>query len=400
MTSLRVLTLATLLAVAHVAGVPSARADVGCGQPCRGLVLEAQALEGRARYQEALTKYKAAEQADPTASIPLSLAAGLVLKLSTVAPQDKAPQLRDMARALAERATSLAADDPVAQEVLRMLDDPAPPPLHQPNARAAKLMAEGEAAFARQDIKAALAKYESTMLADPQYSSAWVAAGNCHYVQRDWKGAEALFRQATLIEPHNSQAWRYLSDALFYQDKRSAAEAMLYKAIEADPSQRPNWSKLARYRAGAGLPLKALGLRRGVRVAENADGKYVISLDSQTDAEKTPDHAFRLALGMMEVALRTEDKDKDKDKRKSAFEIELATWRQALKIADEAEANSGEGILDPGLLQVRTLAREGQLEPAILLLMFRQAYRPALGEWMAANPGGVKYFIDRYGVMP
>ena len=396
MTSFRVLTLATLLAVVHVAGAPSAHADVGCGQPCRGLVLEAQSLEGRARYQEALTKYKAAEQADPTASIPLSLAAGLVLKLSTVAPQDKAPQLRDMARALAERATLLAADDPVAQEVLRMLDDPTPPPLHPPNARAAKLMAEGEAAFARQDIKAALAKYEATMLADPQYSSAWVAAGNCHYVQRDWKGAEALFRQATLIEPHNSQAWRYLSDALFYQDKRGAAEAMLYKAIEADPSQRPNWSKLARYRAGAGLPLKALGLRRGVRVAQNADGKYVISLDSQTDAEKTPDHAFRLALGMTEVALRTGDKGK----RKSAFEIELETWRQALKIADEAEANSGEGILDPGLLQVRALAREGQLEPAILLLMFRQAYRPALEAWMAANPGGVKYFIDRYCVMP
>jgi hypothetical protein len=133
-----------------------------------------------------------------------------------------------------------------------------------------------------------------------------------------------------------------------------------------------------------------------VRVAQNADGKYVISLDSKTDAEKTPDHAFRLALGMTEVSLRTQDKDK----RKSAFEIELATWRQALKIADEAEANSGEGILDPGLLQVRALAREGQLEPAILLLMFRQAYRPALQAWMAANPGGVKYFIDRYGVMP
>ncbi|MEF9929304.1 MAG: hypothetical protein RR804_15880 [Massilia sp.] len=376
MTSFRVLTLAVVLAVAHVAGASSARADIGCGQPCRGLVLEAQALEGRARYQEAL--------------------AGLVLKLSTVAPQNKAPQLRDMARALAERATLLAADDPVAQEVLRMLDDPAPPPLHQPNARAAKLMAEGEAAFARQDIAAALAKYEATMLADPQYSSAWVAAGNCHYVQRDWKGAEALFRQATLIEPHNAQAWRYLSDALFYQDKRGAAEAMLYKAIEADPSQRPNWSKLARYRAGAGLPLKALGLRRGVRVAENADGKYVISLDSQTDGEKTPDHAFRLALGMNEVALRTDDKDK----RKSAFEIELETWRRALKSADEAEANSGAGITDPGLLQMRALAREGQLEPAILLLMFRQAYRPALGAWMAANPGGVKYFIDRYGVMP
>lgn len=392
----RVLTLAVLLAVVHVAGAPSARADIGCGQPCRGLVLEAQRLEGQARYQEALTRYRKAEQADPTASMPLSLAAGLVLKLSTVAPQDKAPQLRDMARALAERAAQLAADDPVAQEVLRMLDDPALPPLHVPNAKAAKLMAEGEAAFARQDVKLALAKYEATMLADPQYSSAWVAAGNCHYMRRDWSRAEALFRRATVIEPHNSRAWRYLSDALFHQDKRSAAEAMLYKAIEADPSQRPNWSKLAGYRAGAGMPLKTLGLRRGVRVVESGDGNYVISLDPQTDAGKTPDHALRLTLGMTEAQLRTDDKDR----RRSAFEIELAAWRQALTIADEAEVRGGAAILDPGLLQVRALAREGQLEPAILLLMFRQAYRPALQAWMAANPGGVKYFIDRYGVMP
>ena len=395
MKSIRVLTLAVVL----FSGAASARADIGCGQPCRGLLLEAQTLESRARYQEALAKYKEAEQADPKASVPLSLAAGLVLKLSTVAPKDKAPQLRDMSRALAERAAALEADDPVAQEVLRMLDDPGPSPLHVPNARAARLMAEGEAAFARQDFKAALPRYEATMRADPQYSSAWVAAGNCHYVQKDWTRAEALFRQATEIEPHNSQAWRYLSDALLYQNKRAAAEAALYNAIEADPSQRPNWGKLAVYRAGAGMPLKTLGLRRGVRVSQdlqNVDGKYEIRLDAQTDAEKTPDHAFRIALGMSEVKLRTDDKDQ----RKSAFEIELEAWRLALKIADEAEGNSGEGMTDPGLLQVRALAREGQLEPAILLLMFRQAYRPALQAWTAANPGGVKYFIDRYGVQP
>jgi len=396
MTFHRVLTLAVLLAVAHIAAAPRAHADIGCGQPCRGLVLEAKSLEGQARYQEALTKYKKAEQADPTASMPLSLAAGLVLKLSTVAPQDKAQQLRDMSRALAERAAQLEADDPVAQEVLRMLDDPAPPPLHQPNDRAAKLMAEGEAAFARQDLRLALAKYEATMLADPQYSSAWVAAGNCLYMQSSWTRAETLFRAATVIEPHNSQAWRYLSDVLYYQDQRTAAEAALYKAIEADPSQRLTWGKLAGYRASAGMPLAILGLRRGVRVMENAQGEYVISLDPQTDAEKTSDHAIRLVLGMTEARLRTDDKDR----RKSAFEIELATWRQALKTADDAEARGDAGMTDPGLLQVRALARQGQLEPAILLLMFRQAYRPALQAWIAANPGGVKYFIDRYGVMP
>ena len=259
-------------------------------------------------------------------------------------------------------------------------------------------MAEGEVAFQREDFAAALPKYEATMRADPAYSSAVVAAGNTYYVRRDWARAEALFRKATEIEPHNSQAWRFLSDALLYQGQRPAAEAALYKAIEADPSQRPNWDKLARYRAGAGLPLKTLGLRRGVRVVPDADGKLGLSLDPQHDSEQTPDHAFRIALGMSEVKLRNDDKAGGK--ARSAFEIELAAWQLALKIADEAEANSGEGISNPALLQVRALARDGQLEPAILLLMFRQAYRPALVAWTAANPGAVKNFIDRYGVKP
>lgn len=32
--------------------------------------------------------------------------------------------------------------------------------------------------------------------------------------------------------------------------------------------------------------------------------------------------------------------------------------------------------------------------------MFRQAYRPSLEAWVAAHPGGVKEFIDRYGLQP
>ena len=49
---------------------------------------------------------------------------------------------------------------------------------------------------------------------------------------------------------------------------------------------------------------------------------------------------------------------------------------------------------------MQALAKDGQLEPAILLLMFRQSYRPALNAWLGANTGGVKGFIDRYGLQP
>jgi len=375
----------------------AASAAMQCGEPCHTLVRDAHVLEGQGKYREALDKYKAAQQADPNASLPVSLQAGLMLKLSSVAPKDKAAQVRQTARALAERATTLAADDPIAHEVLRMLDDDGASPLHTPNPRAAKLLAEGSALFAQRKPKEALLKYEAAMEADPKASSAWVGAADCHFMQGDWPRAEALFRRATEIEPENAQAWRFLSDALLAQGQRGPAEAALYASIAADPSQRPSWGKLARLRAAAGLPLKPLAFRRGVRVEQGADGEFAINVDKSTaESANTPDYAIRLALAMAEVNLRRADTAK----ARSPYEIELEAWRSALKIMDEASAAGGEAVSDPALLQMRTLARDGQLEAGVLLLMFRQPYRPALEAWLAANPGGVKLFIDRYGLQP
>lgn len=393
MKSLRVLTVAALLAFFNAA----ATAAMQCGEPCRTLVRDAHVLEGQGKYQEALDKYKAAEQADPQASLPLSLQAGLMFKLSSVAPKDKAAQVRQTARALAERAITLAADDPIAHEVLRMLDDDGASPLHTPNPRAAKLLAEGSALFAQRKPKEALLKYEAAMEADPKASSAWVGAADCYFMQGDWPRAEALFRRATEIEPKHAQAWRFLSDALMAQGQRAPAEAALYASIAADPSQRPSWIKLASLRAAAGLPLKSLAFRRGVRVAQEADGKFTVHIDeSVAGKEDTPNYAMRLLLGFSE----SNQRQSRNAASKSPFEIELGAWRTALKVMEETRALGEQRVTDPALLQMQALAKDGQLEPAILLLMFRQSYRPALEAWLTANPGGVKLFIDRYGLRP
>lgn len=384
-----------LAGLAQAFAAPVAAAFL-CGEPCLGMMRQAHALEGQGKYQQALDLYKSAQQADPAASAPLSLAAGLLLKLSTAAPKDKADEVREMARGLAERASNLSSDDPVAQEVLRMLDDDGPSPLHVPGPKAAQLLAEGGALFGQHRPKEALRKYQAAMAADPGLSAAWVGAGDCHFVQGDWARAEALFRRATEIEPKNAQAWRFLSDALLAQGRRGPAETALYASLAADPAQRPTWGKLARLRAAAGLPLKALAFKRGVRVVQDANGKYTINVSESSGVEDTPNHGFRLLLGMSE----SNQRQSDVGRARSPYEVELGAWRVALKVMDETSAFKGEKVSDPALLQMQALARDGQLEPAILLLMFRQSYRPALEAWLAANPGGVKLFIDRYGLQP
>ena len=389
MTLLRPLILAAAVALC----LPAFAADP-CKEDCRRLVAEGHALDSQGKHTEALQKIKEAETLAPNASLPQSAAASVFYRLSTVAKPDKVEEMRRLARGLAGRAIALDPANPIAHEVLRLLDD-GPSPLRAPSPQAAALLASAEKHFAQGNYKEALAGYEAVQWADPQYSFAWVGAGNAYFVQKDLVKAEAQFRRATEIEPGNAQAWRFLGSALREQGKFEASEAALLSAIAADPSQRPSWGMLAQVRARGQQALKPLALRRGARVAQGADGKFTIEVEPQ-GGQTTPDHAIRLARAMAEANIR----NGDKTGAKSAYEIELASWRMALKIAGEAKAKTGEGITDPGLLTMQALEGDGQLEAAILLLQFRQAYRPELERWLAANPGGVKAFIDRYGLQP
>jgi tetratricopeptide (TPR) repeat protein len=385
-----------LFAVLLAAAMPAAHAADPCSDACHALVREGHALQAQGQYPQAYAKFKAASDASPRASIPASSAAALMVAMSASAKPEQADKLRAGARDMASQALRMAPDDPAAQEVLRMLDDATPSPLHMLAPDLARIHAEGEALFAQQRYPEALARYEAVMRADPAYSIAWVNAGDCWYMQKDAARAAALFRRATEIEPRNAQAWRFLADALASQGQRAAAESALMAGIGADPAQRPTWRKLGEAR-GAAAPLAPLSLRRGSRVTRGADGKFQVNIDDWALKDpQTPDAAIRLTLAITEASVRQAAADKTPD----AYDVELEAWRTALKVADELKTNSGKDLTDPALLTMQMLAREGQLEAAILLLLYRESYRAALERWRAAHPDGVKTFIARYKLQP
>jgi tetratricopeptide (TPR) repeat protein len=388
-----------LLAAALALALPLAhgQTDPACGGACASLVGEGGALAAQGKLADALAKFKAAAEAAPKASAPLSAVAHVYLMAADTATPEQVDMLRKQADAFARAALSLSPADPLALEVLRTVSDATPAPLHRPNAAAAKTSSEAEALFYRRQFGAALEKYEETMRLDPQFSSAWVGAGDCWYAQRDWARAEPLFRRATEIEPRNGQAWRFLSDALGQQGKLVDADRALLSGIAADPSQLPSWNKLTSLRKLAGHPLKALGLRRGASVAIGADGKATISIDEGLQKASTPfDSAMRLALAASEANARTASAVA----KPSAFEIELGAWTMAMQVAAEMGAKDGDKPADPALLAMQGLARDGQLEPAIFVLLYKESYRPEYERWLAAHPDGVKAFIDRYGLRP
>jgi Tfp pilus assembly protein PilF len=375
----------------------NAYADTPCNDACQATLREGQVLQAQGKFQEALQKYQAAAKDAPQAALPLSSIANLLEQVSKAVKPEQAQELRKQSESAARAALRLDPNEPVAQETLRALADDGPSPLRQPDAAAARALAEAEVEFAQHHSEQALKKYQEAMQLDPQLSGPWVGAGDCYFMQKDWARAEAHFRRATELEPRNSQAWRFLSDALLLQGKGADAEAALLSAIAADPAQGPNWSKLNALRSRAGLPLKRLQLVRGVRVMIGKDGKAVMAVDSDALKDpKTPNAAVRLALGAVEANARAANAEK----KLAPFEIELQAWQTAMKIADELKASTGDSLTDPGLLQMQAFARDGQLEPAILLLLYKESYRPALEKWLAANPQGINAFVTRYGLQP
>lgn len=382
----------------------TAYAAVRGNEASQALVNEGNVLLAKRQFREAADKYLEASKKDPTASVPMSSVAYALFSASLAADGDRSAKLRQQSEAAARQALVLGPNDPLAQEVLRILLDDKPPPLHVPTQAVWKLMGEGEVFFQSQKYPEALEKYEQAAQLDPLYSEAWVFAGDCFYVQKNWPEAELRFRKAAEIEPLHGQAWRYLADALAAQGKRADAENALINAIAAQPSQLPNWEKLAHSRAAVGVEMKPLHLVPKVQTSPDPKtGKLTITLDSEylSDAGKsdlTVDTGVWLAYAAAKSTMKLASAKGET--ALSPFQIEVDAWRSSLKVAAELEGNSGKQLRDPALVSMQMLEEKNQLEPAILLLLYKESYRPELEAWKTAHPNGVKTFIDAYSLRP
>lgn len=379
--------IALLAAALHLS---PASAEVLGNAACQALVAQGTALVSQGKAAEAWEVYKRAQKEDPAASSPVASMAYLLYLVAEQAPKVKEAELRANAETTAHEALRLDERDPLAKETLRLLQE-GENPLHKANAEADKVFGEGETLFHQKRYAEALAKYELAAKLDPLYSIAWVMAGDCFFMQQQWREAEHRFRKATEIEARNSQAWRFLSDALLRQGERRRAEAALYGAIAAHPSQLPNWDKLEALMKAEGLPFKRLALERKAEAqVDPKTGVPHISIN-QADKISSADGAVWFTLAAAEVA---EHKDNP-----SPFQKQLTAWQFAMSVAANADEKKGE-LTDPGLIAIQKLAKAGQLEPAILLLMYRESYRPEFEEWKRKHPDGIKSFIATYGLRP
>ena len=391
-----------LVLVLGICAAQPARAGLSGSADSQKLVSEGHALQAAGKYKEALDKFEAARKLSPEASGPLSAAAYLLQILVPGLPEDAAAKARQQAEALARAALRLAANDPLAAEVLRMQADPAAVPVYKPNEAAAQAYAEGEVLFHQAKYEAARAKYREAQLADPKFASAFLMEGDTYFMEKNWVAAEMLFHKTTQVDPQNAQAWRFLADTNARLGNRAGLEQAALQAVAVQPSQMPSWERLAAVARIDGKPLARLQLVRLASVSLDAKtGKANVTLAAEfkgAKVEANSDYAVWLAYALAQAnALTTAAKE---GRTLSPFVQELAGWGTALKVAAELAEKGGPPLSSPVLLALRGLKSPADLEAAVLLLMYREAYRPEFEAWKKAHPNGIRQFVADYRLMP
>jgi len=52
------------------------------------------------------------------------------------------------------------------------------------------------------------------------------------------------------------------------------------------------------------------------------------------------------------------------------------------------------------LRQFLTFQKDGQLDAALFLLRYREAFRPDYESWLKAHPGAAEAFLNKYNLRP
>jgi len=384
------------LAAILLLAMHAAHADILGNDATQRLVKEGQALASQGQYQEAMAKFKAASEASPKASSPYSSLAFMLFSLVAGDKRPEAEKQRMEAVALAQKALELDNSDPLANEVMRGLNDEGEPPLNEPSARGAALFREGEALFHQGMFEQARAKYREVQRIDPKFSSAFVMEGDTYFVEKNWTAAAFLFQRAAEIEPLNAQAWRFLADARSRLDDYEGTVHAAIQAVAAMPSQKGNWDRIDQLRKAGGKPLASLNIQRRVRASREGDSVTVETarMFNSDKSKEGADYSVWLAFALQEVL---EGRDATKG---TPFERDFACWKAAMEVAAEMERDQKRELTLPDLKILRKLDQEGFLKVGVMLLMYREAYRPELEAWKAANPDGVRQFIMKFELRP
>ena len=362
---------------------PCALASQPANPQARALLTQAQADAQAGKVGAAVRGWRAAADADPAASAPLSQLAEHYAALARDDDSHRAYHFRLQARDFVQQALQRDPNDAeanAARETLSGRADQAP--YKSLPAAQAELEAGRRFDADGNHFKAKIHYHQASKL-DPRDGEILIAYGLCHAHDGHPTLAESAFRQATLVDPQFDLTWINLASSLFDQKKIDQAYAATLGALAALPSVSETWMVVRGLRRMQGKPIDTFDYKPMGSHWRSQNRSIVEAGMPEADSQAW--RHFALA--------QREQMRPDKPSR-SPFAVELAAWEAALpRVAAMADADQ---IKDETMRKMLMFHKAGQLKAALFLFAWRESYRPDFEAWKQANPDAIGRFIDTF----
>jgi tetratricopeptide (TPR) repeat protein len=328
--------------------------------------LQAQALYGQQKMMDALPLYEDLHVQRPQ-SVLYDERLGFVLLGAAVSqPPAEAAATRERARQLLLQAKAGGDNSNLLVTLLEKLGDGPVKADNSPKPPGYELMQQGEVAFGKGDLEAALGFYTKAFEQNPQLYYAALFAGDTEFKRNHPAEAGVWFAKAIAIDPDIETAHRYWGDSLEKAGEHQRAEEQFVLAIVADPYSRSTRLGLKQWADKNHAMLTAPPITLPARATKGEKGNINITLD----AGKKDDPEMSLTLiYSMKTALWQGDEFKKHFPDEKVYRHSLAEEADCIRgmLAVAKEQKISEKKLSTSTRLLMELDRNGMLESWILL---------------------------------
>ncbi|HKO43391.1 MAG TPA: tetratricopeptide repeat protein [Pyrinomonadaceae bacterium] len=307
----------------------------------------------------------------------------------TVKDADGRKKMRERAREVLLKSQSLGDDSNLTQITLDALSqEEVVIPFSRLNAADAAIR-EGEAAFVRGDLDAALGFYKKALELDPKLYAAALFAGDSEYkkayVSKDpqfrrehFEQAAIWFAKAIAIDPNRETAYRYWGDALDVQGRTVEARDKFVEAIVAEPFNRRPYMGLMQWAERHQVSMGHPKIVVPTAISSPKAGSVTITLDDKALAAGDKDATAAWLMYGLTRATWSSSKTGNSEKfakaypRETIYRHSLAEEVEALRMVAESAAvqlkEKRVTNLDPSLANLIKLRDAGLLEAYVLFV--------------------------------
>ena len=367
------------------------------------LVKEAYQLLDSGQVNQALAKFQEAAKADSKSSFPISGLGKLFFEASQHTDAKHQSEYQGKAIEFSREALNLNDLDFVANEVLLNLDGTSADSLHKPTPEALQAFNQGELAFQSQKWDEAASGYQRALSIDPAYTDAALYLGDTYFSRKMYDRAEPWFRKATELEPRYGRAWRFLADCNKDLGHEDLAITCDYNAIAALPSDFTAWGRLKSEleNQGNGVLIRFHWPQiQASGVSHDASGKANINVPQSLIGDSIESQAALIYSMMIAITQVADEKPENKGNKRSTLERESLAWKAAMEGYENSLKEKKLTPHDSTWAQLLTFYKSDQLKPALMILAYRESYRPDFEAWKKANPNGVRAFIEHWHLRP